>query len=152
MSLGKDWLYSDLFFRLSQVEISPRRLPVNMLISKAFGWLQIRPESPAHCQRVTSAFCHVSVTSSKIFVPFRLGWLVRVSSYTSSSTDMYIKTLTIQGFKSCTCHYRFFVEDNVNFIYLDRDQTQIEPFSPRHNVVVGRNGSGKSNFFAGKLY
>ena len=33
---------------------------------------------------------------------------------------------------------------------LDRDQTQIEPFSPRHNVVVGRNGSGKSNFFAGK--
>ncbi|KZT71044.1 RecF/RecN/SMC protein [Daedalea quercina L-15889] len=43
---------------------------------------------------------------------------------------MYIKTLTIQGFKSY------------------RDQTQIEPFSPGHNVVVGRNGSGKSNFFA----
>jgi hypothetical protein len=35
-------------------------------------------------------------------------------------------------------------------IVADRDQTQIEPFSPRHNVVVGRNGSGKSNFFAGK--
>ncbi|CAG8832414.1 5929_t:CDS:2, partial [Racocetra persica] len=29
-----------------------------------------------------------------------------------------------------------------------KDQTIIEPFSPRHNVVVGRNGSGKSNFFA----
>ncbi|KIL54854.1 hypothetical protein M378DRAFT_33235, partial [Amanita muscaria Koide BX008] len=43
---------------------------------------------------------------------------------------MYIKTLTIQGFKSY------------------RDQTQIEPFSPKHNVVVGRNGSGKSNFFS----
>ncbi|KAH6907637.1 RecF/RecN/SMC [Coprinopsis sp. MPI-PUGE-AT-0042] len=43
---------------------------------------------------------------------------------------MYIKTLTIQGFKSY------------------RDQTQIEPFAARHNVVVGRNGSGKSNFFA----
>ncbi|KAJ7632426.1 structural maintenance of chromosome protein 3 [Roridomyces roridus] len=43
---------------------------------------------------------------------------------------MYIKTITIQGFKSY------------------RDQTNIEPFSPRHNVVVGRNGSGKSNFFA----
>ncbi|TEB30541.1 RecF/RecN/SMC protein [Coprinellus micaceus] len=43
---------------------------------------------------------------------------------------MYIKTLTIQGFKSY------------------RDQTQIEPFSSKHNVVVGRNGSGKSNFFA----
>ncbi|KAH8832599.1 RecF/RecN/SMC [Flagelloscypha sp. PMI_526] len=43
---------------------------------------------------------------------------------------MFIKTLTIQGFKSY------------------RDQTLIEPFSPKHNVVVGRNGSGKSNFFA----
>ena len=37
------------------------------------------------------------------------------------------------------------------YVYLqDRDQTLIEPFSPGHNVVVGRNGSGKSNFFAGE--
>lgn len=36
------------------------------------------------------------------------------------------------------------------FRFIDRDQTQIEPFSPKHNVVVGRNGSGKSNFFAGE--
>ncbi|KZT33869.1 RecF/RecN/SMC protein [Sistotremastrum suecicum HHB10207 ss-3] len=43
---------------------------------------------------------------------------------------VFIKTITIQGFKSY------------------RDQTQVEPFSPGHNVVVGRNGSGKSNFFA----
>ncbi|KOC70556.1 Structural maintenance of chromosomes protein 3, partial [Habropoda laboriosa] len=28
-----------------------------------------------------------------------------------------------------------------------REQTVVEPFDPRHNVVVGRNGSGKSNFF-----
>ena len=34
----------------------------------------------------------------------------------------------------------------------DRDQTEIEPFSARHNVVVGRNGSGKSNFFAGEHF
>jgi hypothetical protein len=34
---------------------------------------------------------------------------------------------------------------------IDRDQTQIEPFAARHNVVVGRNGSGKSNFFAGEF-
>lgn len=47
-----------------------------------------------------------------------------------SSTTMFIKTLTIHGFKSY------------------RDQTAIEPFSSSHNVVVGRNGSGKSNFFA----
>jgi DNA repair exonuclease SbcCD ATPase subunit len=42
---------------------------------------------------------------------------------------MFIKTITIQGFKSY------------------RDQPPVDPFSPRHNVVVGRNGSGKSNFF-----
>lgn len=35
------------------------------------------------------------------------------------------------------------------FLYSSyKDQTVIEPFSPGHNVVVGRNGSGKSNFFA----
>ncbi|QNP95683.1 YALIA101S10e00650g1_1 [Yarrowia lipolytica] len=43
---------------------------------------------------------------------------------------MYIKQIRIQGFKS----YKNLVE--------------IDPFSPRFNVVVGRNGSGKSNFFA----
>ncbi|ORZ40308.1 putative chromosome segregation protein sudA [Catenaria anguillulae PL171] len=42
---------------------------------------------------------------------------------------MHIKQLIIQGFKSY------------------KDQTVMEPFSPRHNVIVGRNGSGKSNFF-----
>jgi structural maintenance of chromosome 3 (chondroitin sulfate proteoglycan 6) len=29
-----------------------------------------------------------------------------------------------------------------------KNQTIVEPFSPKHNVIVGRNGSGKSNFFA----
>lgn len=42
---------------------------------------------------------------------------------------MHIKQITISGFKS----------------YLDA--TIVGPFSPAHNVVVGRNGSGKSNFF-----
>ncbi|PSN72562.1 RecF/RecN/SMC protein [Corynespora cassiicola Philippines] len=42
----------------------------------------------------------------------------------------FIKQITIQGFKSY------------------KEQTQIEPFSPKSNVIVGRNGSGKSNFFA----
>lgn len=38
--------------------------------------------------------------------------------------------MTISGFKSY------------------RDATVIEPLAPTCNVVVGRNGSGKSNFFA----
>lgn len=42
---------------------------------------------------------------------------------------MYIKQVIIHGFKSY------------------RDQTVVEPFDKGHNVVVGRNGSGKSNFF-----
>ncbi|XP_054714183.1 structural maintenance of chromosomes protein 3-like [Uloborus diversus] len=42
---------------------------------------------------------------------------------------MFIKQIVIQGFRSY------------------REQTVVEPFSPRHNVIVGRNGSGKSNFF-----
>ncbi|EXJ54525.1 structural maintenance-chromosome 3 (chondroitin sulfate proteoglycan 6) [Cladophialophora yegresii CBS 114405] len=43
---------------------------------------------------------------------------------------MHIKQITIQGFKSY------------------KNQTVVNPFSPKLNVIVGRNGSGKSNFFA----
>ncbi|KAJ1956112.1 Structural maintenance of chromosomes protein 3, partial [Linderina pennispora] len=43
---------------------------------------------------------------------------------------MHIKRITIQGFKSY------------------KDETTTDPLSPHHNVVVGRNGSGKSNFFS----
>lgn len=43
---------------------------------------------------------------------------------------VFIKQITVQGFKSY------------------KEQTVIDTFSPKHNVVVGRNGSGKSNFFA----
>ncbi|XP_022671008.1 structural maintenance of chromosomes protein 3-like [Varroa destructor] len=42
---------------------------------------------------------------------------------------MHIKQIIIQGFRSY------------------KEQTVTEPFSAGHNVVVGRNGSGKSNFF-----
>lgn len=43
----------------------------------------------------------------------------------------FLPQIIIQGFKSY------------------REQTVVEPFDKRHNVVVGRNGSGKSNFFYG---
>ncbi|CAD6196359.1 unnamed protein product [Caenorhabditis auriculariae] len=42
---------------------------------------------------------------------------------------MFIKEVIISGFRSY------------------KDNTRVDGFSPRHNVVVGRNGSGKSNFF-----
>mmetsp|Transcript_57614 Transcript_57614/g.115710 ORF Transcript_57614/g.115710 Transcript_57614/m.115710 type:complete len:1308 (-) Transcript_57614:266-4189(-) len=42
---------------------------------------------------------------------------------------MHIKQVVISGFRSF------------------RSQSEIEPFSPKHNAIVGRNGSGKSNFF-----
>lgn len=42
---------------------------------------------------------------------------------------MHIKQVIISGFRSF------------------RNQNEIEPFSSKHNVIVGRNGSGKSNFF-----
>lgn len=44
---------------------------------------------------------------------------------------MYIKYVRISGFKSY------------------RDKVECGPLSPMHNSVVGLNGSGKSNFFAG---
>lgn len=43
---------------------------------------------------------------------------------------MYIKYITVQGFKSY------------------RDPVKTDQLSSHHNIVVGRNGSGKSNFFA----
>lgn len=43
---------------------------------------------------------------------------------------MYIKRIVIQGFKTY------------------KNTTVIDSISPHHNVVIGRNGSGKSNFFA----
>jgi len=45
------------------------------------------------------------------------------------SKTMYIQSIVISGFKSY------------------RDTVTINDLSPGHNVVVGRNGSGKSNFF-----
>lgn len=43
---------------------------------------------------------------------------------------MYIKRITIQGFKTY------------------KNTTIIDDLSPHYNVILGRNGSGKSNFFA----
>uniref|UniRef100_A0A183FJW7 Structural maintenance of chromosomes protein n=1 Tax=Heligmosomoides polygyrus TaxID=6339 RepID=A0A183FJW7_HELPZ len=39
------------------------------------------------------------------------------------------------------------MEVNITGFRSYREVTSIDSFSPRHNVIVGRNGSGKSNFF-----
>ena len=44
----------------------------------------------------------------------------------------FIKQVSLSGFRSY------------------KDQLDIEPFSEHHNVIVGRNGTGKSNFFDGE--
>jgi structural maintenance of chromosome 3 (chondroitin sulfate proteoglycan 6) len=63
--------------------------------------------------------------SGNFFPPFSHKW----SAFTAHP-EMHIKQLTIHGFKSY------------------REETVVGPLHPGRNVVVGRNGSGKSNFFA----
>ena len=60
---------------------------------------------------------------------------------------MYIKQVIIQGFKRLVFPSKYDLYP-LTFRYSYKEQTVIEPFSPKHNVIVGRNGSGKSNFFA----
>eukprot|EP00796_Vickermania_ingenoplastis_P011417 gene11417-7921_t len=58
-------------------------------------------------------------------------WGVWIGFSTQSvTTEMFIKNIIINGFRSY------------------REQVFPEGFSPRTNVIVGKNGSGKSNFFA----
>lgn len=59
---------------------------------------------------------------------------------------MHIKQIIIQGFKRYATINLTHAQLLTNHSY--KDQTVVEPFSPKHNVIVGRNGSGKSNFFA----
>jgi len=59
---------------------------------------------------------------------------------------MHIKQIIIQGFKRYATINLLHAQLLTNHSY--KDQTVVEPFSPKHNVIVGRNGSGKSNFFA----
>ncbi|RLN90152.1 hypothetical protein BBJ28_00015127 [Nothophytophthora sp. Chile5] len=51
------------------------------------------------------------------------------TSLIAALRKMHIKQVVVCGFRSY------------------KDQVAIEPFSKEHNVVIGRNGTGKSNFF-----
>ena len=68
-------------------------------------------------------------------VPFtrKGGAFCKSATVQAFHSTMHIKQVIIQGFKSY------------------RNQTICDPFHPKHNVVVGRNGSGKSNFFFGTV-
>jgi len=59
---------------------------------------------------------------------------------------MHIKQIIIQGFKRYATITLVYAHLLTSHSY--KDITVVEPFSPKHNVIVGRNGSGKSNFFA----
>ena len=48
----------------------------------------------------------------------------------TGNSSLFIKSVTISGFKSF------------------KETTTIDTLEPRHNVIVGRNGSGKSNLFS----
>jgi structural maintenance of chromosome 3 (chondroitin sulfate proteoglycan 6) len=64
---------------------------------------------------------------------------------------MHIKTLTIQGKSGKLIRPGFGSKLTMHCspgFKSYRDQITVDPFSPKHNVVVGRNGSGKSNFFS----
>ena len=47
---------------------------------------------------------------------------------------MHIKQVIIKGFKTY------------------RDQTVVDPFSAKDNIIVGLNGHGKSNFFSAIMF
>lgn len=69
---------------------------------------------------------------------------------------MYIKQIIIQGFKRfvtvaiklAATLLELVLTSICSGLHSYKEQTVIEPFSHKHNVIVGRNGSGKSNFFA----
>lgn len=75
---------------------------------------------PSHRKTQNLRLCFGRATQSSLFA---FSFPVPLSHHTQ---------IIIQGFKSY------------------REQTVVEPFDKRHNVVVGRNGSGKSNFFYGQ--
>ena len=70
-------------------------------------------------KRIISSKTHCDQFLSEIFLFFTKLNTVNVSEAAHGLTEMYIKQVIIQGFKSY------------------REQTVIEPFDPGHNVVVG---------------
>lgn len=61
---------------------------------------------------------------------------------------MYIKQIIIQGFKRYGPLILYIFLELISISRSYKDQVVIEPFSPKTNIIVGRNGAGKSNFFA----
>uniref|UniRef100_A0A0K0DPL4 AAA_23 domain-containing protein n=1 Tax=Angiostrongylus cantonensis TaxID=6313 RepID=A0A0K0DPL4_ANGCA len=60
--------------------------------------------------------------------------------------------LICQYFDFCNSSSDFSLKVNISGFRSYREVTSIDCFSPKHNVIVGRNGSGKSNFFLGGCY
>jgi structural maintenance of chromosome 3 (chondroitin sulfate proteoglycan 6) len=87
--------------------------------------------APGFCHSVLYLLCTVHVQPAAISCRSK-----RQPATTSphrsappSPVAMHIKQVVVCGFRSY------------------KDQVAVEPFSKQHNVVIGRNGTGKSNFF-----
>jgi hypothetical protein len=65
---------------------------------------------------------------------------------------MFIKAIIIRGFKSykvvLVLSEMFFAVMHVCVLHR-QDEVKMEDLSRKHNAIVGRNGTGKSNFFDG---
>lgn len=105
------------------------------IVSQTESWESTRRQSPS--KEYNSSYTLGAAVPSSPPPSFSLPrnqkrfpfWRTRAKKKDGEEETMHIKQVQISGFRSF------------------RRQEGKEPFSPRHNVIVGRNGSGKSNFF-----
>ncbi|KAF8648124.1 hypothetical protein AX16_006389 [Volvariella volvacea WC 439] len=148
MALCKEH-YSAMYEKLSR-DYPPPHLPISevtVMKDPPENWLlEYKPssfDSPSTSPKPRLAN-HESIVSTFSGILRKPGWIEDNIDLRDHFKDIKYGDL----YTSRTASERPSQESPVSTISPDRDQTQIEPFSPKHNVVVGRNGSGKSNFFA----
>jgi hypothetical protein len=131
-------LWSSIFLAQLHPRFCHHRLGASRLLSVERGTAPTRVTNPGsmfwrtqpkqkYSSQLTQRSSHPSSSSS-------LSWIDPWPSYlyshrSQSFSIMHIKQIIISNFRSF------------------RQQSEIQPFSPTTNCVVGRNGSGKSNLF-----
>ena len=130
------------FFRgLASLRRDPRRI-VAQFIARELLW-------NFYWRAQTWLDGHKFATSLKfVSAPYPFFFLLRtITASPKSQSTCILSRLSSRASKGArdllSVHY-----ERLTRKHSYKDQTVIEPFSPKHNVIVGRNGSGKSNFFA----